>query len=159
MRAGQAWTSASCAPSTPSGALTLRPGALPQANPDKWTTLDRATAELGFKTVTLLKCDIEGFEYDVVASSLSPAAKLLPQQISLELHYAGLFFGTPAFKAADDFSTSQLFWPLHELSVSDLSLFMSHLAGLGYAIVSREDNPLCPSCTELTLLRVSQPPF
>lgn len=32
----------------------------------------------------------------------------------------------------------QVIWPMHELS---LGVFFYHLANLGYAVVSREDNP------------------
>jgi hypothetical protein len=39
------------------------------------------------------------------------------------------------------------------MRLSDLAMFASHLAGAGYGIVAREDNPTCPHCSELTLVR------
>ena len=33
-------------------------------------------------------------------------------------------------------------WPMHELGGAELGLFFYHLADLGHAVVSREDNPL-----------------
>lgn len=45
----------------------------------------------------------------------------------------------------------QVIWPVHELSLAELGMFFYHLADLGYAVVSREDNPnvsgpACGSC-------------
>lgn len=34
-----------------------------------------------------------------------------------------------------------MIWPMHELSLAELAMFFYHLADLGYAVVSREDNP------------------
>lgn len=31
-------------------------------------------------------------------------------------------------------------WPMHQLSMAELAVFFGHMADLGYAIVSREDN-------------------
>lgn len=60
--------------------------------------------------------------------------------------------GTQAYRNAEYFNN--LIWPNHQLTLGELALFISHLANMGYAIVSREDNVLCPHCSELTLLRV-----
>lgn len=35
-----------------------------------------------------------------------------------------------------------MLWPMHEVSLAELAVVFSHLADLGYAVVSREDNPL-----------------
>lgn len=95
-----------------------------------------------------------------------------------------------------DADFTNLFWPRHELSLGEISLFFGHFANLvrpllfslnavgrldkvcnakagqsllkllnylllrvqGYAVVSREDNPLGPECcAEFTLLKVEQP--
>ncbi|KAH7624544.1 hypothetical protein NADE_003895 [Nannochloris sp. 'desiccata'] len=46
--------------------------------------------------------------------------------------------------------------PMHDLTLSDLSLFFHHLASLGYGVVSREDNlPYGRCCSEFLLLKVA----
>lgn len=45
--------------------------------------------------------------------------------------------------------------PAHHLIASDLALFFGHLGRLGYAIVSREDNPFGNCCSEFLLLKVA----
>jgi hypothetical protein len=41
-----------------------------------------------------------------------------------------------------------------QVTTAEMALFMQRIADLGYAIVSREDNWLCPWCSEFTFLRV-----
>jgi hypothetical protein len=125
------------------------------ADPDKWTTLESAVLALGHKAIDLLKIDIEGAEYDVIGGWGAPpdAQQHLPRQIAMEIHYKDLYYGTPALGNASD--VSNLVWPLHEMRLADLALFMMHLANMGYAIASREDNELCDHCTELTLILVT----
>jgi hypothetical protein len=78
----------------------------------------------------------------------------LPAMIAMELHYDDLYFGTDAWLNPGN-ESSTLFGPRHgKVSVAELSLFMFHLGNLGYALVSRDDNPLCEHCSEFTLLRV-----
>lgn len=108
-------------------------------------------ADLNIRRLDLLKIDIEGAEYDVLGS-WSQTSLSLPHQLSMEVHYNDIYSGTPAFKNRDD--VSNLVWPLHVMKLSDLALFMSHLAGAGYGIVSREDNVRSPHCSEFTLVRV-----
>jgi hypothetical protein len=106
---------------------------------------------LGHKKLDALKIDIEGSEYDVF-SAWSQDAINLPTQISVEIHYLGIYWGTQSYNDSNDFS--HLLWPQHEPSLSDISLFMLHMANMGYAIVSREDNESCMHCSELTLVRI-----
>ena len=122
-------------------------------DPGNWITLARAMEDFGHKTVTLLKMDIEGFEYDVF-SQWGYDAGPLPQQISFEVHYKGIYSGSQ-FHNRDDFTN--LLWPKHETSTAEMALLVGHLANMGYGIVSREDNAECPYCSELTLLRVALP--
>lgn len=91
-------------------------------------------------------------EYDVFAEWHADDGPLLPHQISVEIHYERLYLWTKADSKVDDFSN--LFWPLHKLSLGEVALFMQHMAHLGYGVVSRDDNPDCLWCTELTLVRV-----
>lgn len=120
--------------------------------PDKWITLPNAMKHLGHSQLTLLKIDIEGAEYDVLGGFKSPYS--LPKMISMEVHYRDLYYGTPSFKNASDWG--HLFWPMHEVSTSEMALFMQHLGHLGYGIASREDNPGCLHCSELTLVNVKK---
>lgn len=106
---------------------------------------------MGHQHVDFLKIDIEGSEYDVF-SEWKIGSAILPAQIALELHWNDIYFGSSSFKKANEFSN--LLWPEHEITLSDMSLLVGHMANIGYAIVSREDNPLCAHCTELTLIRV-----
>ena len=120
-------------------------------DPASWVTLEAAMASLGHRRLSLLKIDVEGAEYDVLAA-WSQDSPVLPRQIAMELHYDGIYSGTRASNNPAD--TSNLLWPLHKMRLTDLALFMSHVAGAGYGIVSREDNALCQHCSEVTLLRV-----
>ena len=121
-----------------------------QANAGEWTTLTAAMQALGHTKIDLLKIDIEGSEYDVMEGWKK--TDKLPRQVSIEIHYSGIYYGTSSYKNASD--TSNLLWPLHEMKLSDLALFMVHLSQVGYGIVSREDNELAHHCSELTLLNV-----
>ena len=119
-----------------------------QDSPTDWITLDELVGQYG--PVDLLKMDIEAYEYDVVASW--SASSKLPRQVAVELHYDGIYYGTSDFQ--NGASKQNLLWPLHRMGLSDLSLFVTHIVNLGYSIVSKEDNPHCPHCSELTFQKV-----
>lgn len=106
--------------------------------------------QFGHREISFLKIDIEGFEYDVLSSW--QATEVLPVQVSVEVHYRYIYFGTSSYNNSGDYNN--LYWPLHEVSLADISLFANHLANLGYGIVSKEDNERCPHCTEITILRL-----
>lgn len=106
----------------------------------------------GHQSISLLKIDIEGSEYDVM-SSWRHDSPYLPEQIAMELHYDGIYSGTPSYLNKEEWGN--LLWPMHKASLSELSLFVSHIASMGYAIVSREDNNIAHHCSELTFLRVA----
>jgi hypothetical protein len=122
-----------------------------EASPSNWTTLSGAMETLGHTRLDLLKIDIEGAEYDVMGEWRQDDRNL-PRQIAMELHYSGIYYGTPSFRNPRDMTN--LLWPLHDMRLTDLSLFVSHLVGAGYGIVSREDNARAHHCSELTLVRV-----
>lgn len=107
---------------------------------------------LGISRLDLLIVNIEGAEYDVF-SEWTLSSPRLPRQVSMELHYDDMYVGTPGLERRDD--ASNLVSPLHTMSLADMALFMSHLAGAGYGIVSRENNDRVPHATELTLVRVT----
>ncbi|KAG7668114.1 hypothetical protein NADE_005159 [Nannochloris sp. 'desiccata'] len=124
-----------------------------EGNPQEWVTLSAAMAQFGHSSVTLLKIDIEGYEFDVLGATKSENKHALPAMIAMEMHYDDLYFGTGAWLNIEEQGT--LYWPGHgKVSLAELSLFMFHLGNLGYAVVSRDDNPVCEHCSEFTLLRV-----
>lgn len=106
-------------------------------------------AELAFQNghdaITILKMDIENGEYSVFESLSDDVAihkHLLPDQISFELHVS---------------ERDPLGFPEGICAVCNVWTLWSNVLDLGYAIVSREDNPLCPHCAEYTLVRAFQP--
>lgn len=119
-------------------------------DPRSWITIEELTRQYG--GIDVLKMDIEGYEYDVMASWKVASADTLPSQIAMEIHSADMYHGTDDFQNKE--SDQNLIWPPHVMGVSDLALFVSHLANMGYSIVSREDNPLCPHCSEYLFQRV-----
>jgi hypothetical protein len=124
-----------------------------EANPKDWVTLSASMDQLGHSRVTLLKIDIEGYEFDVLGATTTENKHALPAMIAMEMHYNDLYFGTDSWLNIEEKST--LYWPGHgKVSLAELSLFMFHLGNLGYAVVSRDDNPVCEHCSEFTLLRV-----
>ena len=98
----------------------------------QYHTLQSLMKANGHQSVSLLKMDIETYEFDVFKGLLSdPSNQQLPFQISFETHYIHLF-GLPA---------------VH------LTLF-DQLYYAGYRLVSHENNVQCRSCNEWTMLRV-----
>lgn len=87
--------------------------------------------------------DIEGFEFEVVAALESTfkasggKTRLLPQQVSMEVHH------TDVPDLGDTLSAAQLG-----------SLFRA-MATMGYSVIMREDNIICPHCSEFTFLRTA----
>jgi hypothetical protein len=97
--------------------------------------------------------------------------------IAMEVHFVGMYNGGNQ----NDFSN--LFWSEslltagayrgaivhphnrislvaggHDVSLGELAVWFGHFANLGYALISREDNPYgMHCCAEFTLLRVEQP--
>lgn len=123
----------------------------------RFITLSNAARELGVGKISLLKIDIEGYEFDEIAT-WSTQDLWLPEQISIEVHHSLTIYagGSPeetSHYKVQDFSN--LLWPVHHLTLSDLALFFGHFGRLGYAIASREDNPYGSCCSEFLLLRVA----
>jgi FkbM family methyltransferase len=112
-------------------------------------SLAQAATSLGIDEISLLKMDIEGFEYDVMSSWQKTDP--LPFQVSFELHHFGVYA-----KTSQNPESSNVMWKDRDVTLAELALFMSHLADLRYAVVSKEDNLDCPHCCEFTLIRVEQ---
>jgi hypothetical protein len=89
-------------------------------------SLSSIMLELGHAEVTLLKMDIEGGEHDALGPFLKGGTGL-PRQISMELH-------------------------LHKSYLQSFDAVKA-LVDAGYVLFSREDNPLCDFCTELSWVR------
>ncbi|KAI8104004.1 hypothetical protein M9434_002273 [Picochlorum sp. BPE23] len=131
-------------------------GSMTKAGENKnFVTLSQAAQEMRVKKIDLLKIDIEGYEFDEIAG-WSIADFALPDQVSIEVHHSQVIYagGTDSSRyKVQDFSN--LLWPAHHLIASDLALFFGHFGRLGYAIVSREDNPMGTCCSEFLLLKVA----
>ena len=107
-----------------------------------WRTV--VEAHNGGMAPTLLKMDIEGAEWHVLPEMIANGAThTWPHILSLELH---------EFALLDPRSSRRT----HVGSVG-LRSFGSMLAAAGYVLVSREDNRICPFCTEVVFVRL-QPP-
>lgn len=98
---------------------------------------------LGHSYVTLLKADIEGFEFDLFNEILTVDEVELPEQISFELHYRTII--------------SELPWMPRQKTAGEIALLGTRLYEQGYRVLSREDNVLCPHCTEITIARFRCP--
>ena len=62
-----------------------------------------------------------------------------PLQLAIEVHYKLLYMGMNGV-FQNPAVWDNMVWPVHQLSLGELALFFQHLADLGYAIISREDN-------------------
>jgi hypothetical protein len=90
---------------------------------------------------TVLKMDIEGFEWTVIRSMIaSSPSHLLPTSISFELHTSAII--------------PEIDWSWRPRQGAEVALFMEYLMRNGYLLVDRHDNPYCPHCTELVVARV-----
>lgn len=112
---------------------------------------------------TLLKMDVEGFEYDVLTQMLVDSSphlqkekndtsadtggnnaiekEMLPQQISVELHYATRMFDLP--------------WMGRQRTAAEVALFAGMMYNLGgYVMVHAKYMMGCDSCAEVLFVRV-----
>lgn len=95
---------------------------------------------------TVLKMDIEGWEWDVLPSIIkSEYNSLLPDQISFELHYVT----NPRQSGAH-----ALNWHTRYKTAGEVALLAEFLWRHGnYYLLNRDDNTVCGSCTELLIAR------
>eukprot|EP00300_Choanocystis_sp_HF-7_P034606 c4746_g1_i1.p1 GENE.c4746_g1_i1~~c4746_g1_i1.p1 ORF type:complete len:350 (-),score=52.10 c4746_g1_i1:87-1067(-) len=123
-----------------------------EEKPD-FVTLDRALELTGKAKIDLLKMDIEGFEYDVMATWGQEGSHLaLPVQVVFEVHVYSIYGRTPFHNNAEA-GSQVLMFPPEDVPILALPLLFTHLGQLGYGIVNREQNPLCPSCMEYTIYK------
>ena len=98
----------------------------------QYRTLQSLMKANGHRSVSLLKMDIETYEFDVFRGLLAdPFNSELPYQMSFETHYVHLF----------------------ALPAVHITLF-DQLYYAGYRVVSHENNANCKSCNEWTVVRV-----
>lgn len=111
----------------------------------EFLTIGSIMRMLGHDALSLLKMDIEGYEYEVLYSLFrsddSWAYARLPHQIAIELHYQ-------AGKQARG-----LHWYGRYLTVGEMANLAQAFYWSGYRIVSKEVNVAWPQCSEFTLLR------
>lgn len=102
---------------------------------------------------TFLKMDVEGFEFDTLTAmlqedvlrqeqdSLSSPPSLLPQQISIELHYFTRMYDLP--------------WSMRARQTGELSMLFGIMYRLGgYLPVHYDFDPGCASCLEVLFVRI-----
>lgn len=108
---------------------------------DTWT-LEQIQRHLGHDRIDLLKLDIEGWEWPIFDIEYTNAT--MPMQVLVEVHYTWGKKGTRGV--------------IHDKtmgSAEDLVRLQGRLLKMGLVTVHRDDNPSCPWCSELTLLRVA----
>jgi FkbM family methyltransferase len=133
-----------------------------------YRTLRQLAQDLNHTNIDLLKMDVEGFEYRVLAglftdaleaskaaSELERSLDFLPMQISFELHTRTDLI--PEASGLIDEQSSRAFdgwYNFGGLSAGDMQIFWNQLTDLGYAVVSRENNSGFSGGAEFTALRV-----
>jgi len=106
-------------------------------------SLRSVTARL-YPRFTVLKMDIEGFEWPVIAQ-WRPDDVFLPDSLLLEIHVA-------TFSSEQAQWVRSLDWVDRTKSYGQVLLLMLHLQQLGYILVHQENRPGgCGHCIELTL--------
>lgn len=94
---------------------------------------------------TLLKMDVEGFEFDVLSQMLQDAEArntkhLLPLQISIELHYITRMYDLP--------------WHMRQRQAGEIAMFSSMMFNKGgYVITHAKFMEGCDSCAEVLFVR------
>ncbi|KAG2427394.1 hypothetical protein HYH02_014614 [Chlamydomonas schloesseri] len=105
--------------------------------------------------VYILKADVEGFEWGFLSSWRADTPGL-PYMLAVEFHLDRLSTGPGPLQPnpGADVSRFDQMWMRQTISQVELALFFQHLASLGYAPISREDNPWGTCCAEYVFLRV-----
>ena len=112
---------------------------------DTWT-LDDMQSRLSHDRIDLLKIDIEGWEWPIFDRESIQDINL-PMQLLMEVHYCHECKGKLAIESGVQHNENM------ETAI-DMARFQARLLMSGYVVINRDDNPACPHCTELTLLRI-----
>ena len=112
----------------------------------RFQTLSGIMAELGHEMVTLMRWDIEGFEYDLFHDMLYEVSlrSRLPRVMQFELHYRALMHSRPQ-------------WRLREKTAGELALAGVQLYDAGFRALASDPNVGCEACYEYTILQTSCP--
>jgi hypothetical protein len=97
--------------------------------------------ELGHTYISLLKMDIEGFEWGVFKSMLSNDDTIWPEQLAFELHLQGAYEGAVNPDIVRNKGVEQM-----------MELFKD-LKRVGYEVLFKQLNPSDEFCCEFTLLK------
>lgn len=93
----------------------------------------------------LAKMDIEGHEFPVLRALIDDGLdEALPDQIAFELHEQTLRDVGPPYQKTGNLS---------RMSPGNITQLFQNLSTRGYEIVHRADNPFCPHCSEVTVVR------
>jgi hypothetical protein len=107
-------------------------------------TYSSIVQRLGLTSVSAMKMDIEGFEYNVLADMLRERSAALPAQIAFELHWQTQMTTLP--------------WHHRARTAGEIALFARSLYDAGYRALSRSDKYRCPHCSEFNVVRLFCPP-
>lgn len=111
---------------------------------------DDVTREFKHGYVNLLKIDIEGHEYAALAEMRADSDRILPDEISIEIH--ARFVARWAKTHLEGSWQNGLYLP-H--TPGDMGLVFMHLANQGYgAYVTEENADWYMCCSEFSLLRI-----
>jgi len=108
--------------------------------------------------VSLLKMDIEGYEFEVISELLlQTATERLPLQIAVEVHYGSqmpeLWWSYRADLIRYDKKKREEIMKHGGKSAAQLALFQNMLEDYGYRLIMKEDNPQAGLATELVFMR------
>ena len=107
-----------------------------------WYATQGQSTQRTKKTIppTLLKMDIEGFEYDVIQSILSSDSSIWPEQIMMEVHWATRMVDLP--------------WMPRTRTAAEIALFFGGLFNFGgYIVAHSRTFSGCKPCMEVLLVR------
>lgn len=108
----------------------------------------------------IVKADIEGFEWGLLADWRMDTPGL-PHYLAVELHLDRFPDSTKTDhldpKPGADLSMYDYIWRKKTMTSADAALLFQHLASLGYAAISREDNHYGTCCSEYVFMRVEHP--
>jgi hypothetical protein len=95
------------------------------------------------KPPTLLKIDVEGFEFRVVPSMLRKSpSEIWPEQIAMEVHFGTRMVDEPTM--------------LRTRTAAEISLFFGQLFNYGgyLPVKVKYFDPGCPPCLEVLMVRI-----
>jgi hypothetical protein len=103
--------------------------------------LHQVMQELGHTYISLLKMDIEGFEWSVFSSMLKNNETIWPDQLAFELHLQGAYEGAVNPKVVQN------------KGIEEMMQLFRDLFHVGYEVLFKELNPSDAYCCEFTLFK------